>query len=247
MNAEAQVLNTGSSDIANSFWEIINNYQDLLQGGFKKEHGVSPFNFGTQADSAIAKSEVIPLRDIETKISECTLCPLSKIRSAAIAGKGSSSASVLIVCPNPSMEDDEFGMVMQGEDGAYLEKWLNSISLELNRDCYLTSVVKCMTPANRNPFYDEISACHNFLQEQLKSIKPKIVVALGDFVYSTLTGHSSETFLREIKDLTISSSYLGVKVLPLYHPITVLQNQILRREVWNSLNLLKRFLASCNE
>lgn len=227
-------------NISLQFWEIINRYEDLLKGGYKSDIASSPLLLEKEEGKTV--DGFLSIDELEKSIEGCSACNLGSTRSTILLGKGNSRSGIFIIASSPNSEDDEEGVILHGEDGAYLEKWFSSIGLNLLQDSYVTSLVKCMTPGGRVPLSDELTNCLLYLKQQVRIVRPKIIIALGPYVYATLTGRNISHFEQEINALSASATFMDVRVLPLYHPSTVLKNLKLRRPVWNSLNYLKQLL-----
>lgn len=227
--------------MGDAFWQILHRYEDLLKGGYQTHIDDSPLELKRE-ESKSGASHLLSMEDLEKSIEGCRACNLFSTRSSILLGKGNPQSGIFIIASNPTMEDDDFGEILHGEEGAYLEKWFSSIGLKLMQDCYVTSLVKCMTPGGRVALADELTNCLVFLKQQIRLVSPKVIVALGPYVYATLTGRNNASFENEIKALCASATFMDVKVLPLYHPATVLKNLSLRRPVWNCLNYLKELL-----
>lgn len=228
-------------------WTIVNRFEDLLGGGIYRELPPCPVVMKQIPSSVTEEYE-----QLVSQIEGCNLCPLSQTRSGAIVGDGSIGASVFMVNSTVSEEDDSFGQILSGGEGDYLEKWLESISISRKRDCYFTSVVKCMTPGGRNPLQDEHETCLNYLKSQIQILAPKVIVALGPFVYSVLSNQPAYSFQGAVDRLRIVHAkellnqitcYEGVPIIPLYHPNQVLENPDLRRPVWDLLKKIKMLAA----
>lgn len=224
--------------IGDRYWEIICRYESLLKEESSFLSEPSPFLLVKPHDQS-ASTNLETLSEIEKESQHCKRCGLEATRSAILFGEGDPSASLIVVAPYPTFEDDDSALLLQGTEGAYLEKWFASIGVNLRKDCYLTSLVKCMTPGGRIALPDEILACMPYLHRQTKTIKPKALVALGSFVFSSLTGRSEQQFDADVKAFGNGYSYQGIEVIPLYHPATVLADLSLRRTVWNVMNYLK--------
>jgi uracil-DNA glycosylase family 4 len=118
------------------------------------------------------------LTDLNEQIRKCRKCRLWKDAKHAIPGEGPSNARVMLVGQNPGAEEDKTGRPFVGRAGKFLNKVLakNGFNRE---ELFITNLVKHTSPKNRKPLPDEIEACAPYLQEQIKTIKPKLVVLMG--------------------------------------------------------------------
>ncbi|MDA0677272.1 MAG: uracil-DNA glycosylase, partial [Chloroflexi bacterium] len=156
--------------------------------------------------------------DIAAKVVSCERCVLSDTRTLAVPGDGSPSAAVMFIGEGPGQNEDEQGLPFVGRAGKLLDKFLAEVPLRRS-DVFITNVVKCRPPGNRDPEPDEVAACMPYLQAQIELIDPRVIVTLGR--------HSMLRFYPEGK---ISNDHgriirIGRRVLlPLYHPTAVFRN-----------------------
>jgi DNA polymerase len=144
----------------------------------------------------------------------------------------------MFIGEGPGYDEDVQGRPFVGKAGQLLTKIIQSIHLE-REEVYITNIIKCRPPQNRNPEPDEIQSCHPFLQKQIQSIQPKMICALGTFAAQTLLSTNAKiTALRgRFFDLG------GIKVLPTYHPAYLLRNPERKREVWEDMKQISGWMA----
>jgi len=123
---------------------------------------------------------VTELERLEEEICRCQRCRLGMRRTKAVAGEGPEHADIMFIGEAPGYHEDQQGRPFVGAAGNYLTELLASIGL-CREDVYITNVVKCRPPDNRDPQPDEIEACQGYLERQIELIKPKIIVTLGRF------------------------------------------------------------------
>ncbi len=109
----------------------------------------------------------------------CHRCRLCETRTNVVFGMGNPEAEVLFVGEGPGQYEDEQGLPFVGRSGQLLDQYLQAIHLDRSKNVYITNMVKCRPPENRNPQPDECDACIPYLREQFRLIHPKIVVCLG--------------------------------------------------------------------
>lgn len=109
----------------------------------------------------------------------CTRCDLCKGRTQVVFGTGKQNAEVLFVGEGPGQQEDEQGQPFVGRSGQLLDKYLSSIDLSREENIFITNIVKCRPPGNRDPQPEEREACLPWLRAQFKLMQPKIVVCLG--------------------------------------------------------------------
>lgn len=124
------------------------------------------------------------IAELNEQIKNCRKCPLWQGATQAVPGEGPLDAKVMLVGQNPGAEEDKTGRPFVGKAGKFLNKTLaeNRINRE---ELFITNIVKHMTPGNRKPSADEITACLPHLLEQISIIKPKIIVLLGEAAKET--------------------------------------------------------------
>ena len=163
------------------------------------------------------------LEEVAQRVSVCTDCPLSENRNKAVAGEGPKDADIMFIGEGPGFHEDREGRPFVGPSGRILGELIHSIGLK-RVDVFISNVVKCRPPNNRDPLPVEIAACRKFLDKQLELIQPKVVVTLGR--------HSMGRFLPNEpigRNRGKVRSIEGVQVYPVYHPAAALRNQNLKR------------------
>jgi uracil-DNA glycosylase family 4 len=160
--------------------------------------------------------------DLVRKINLCTKCVLSKGRTWAVPGEGSSSADIMFIGEGPGSNEDREGRPFIGRAGNILTDLLLGIGLR-REDVFITNMVKCRPPGNRDPAPEELQACSGFMDAQISMIQPKVIVTLGRFSFGKFFPgeviSKARGKPRQWRDLT---------VYPMYHPAAVLYNPKLR-------------------
>lgn len=169
-------------------------------------------------------------------VSVCTACPLSRTRTNSVPGEGSPDAQIVLIGEGPGFYEDQQGRPFVGASGKFLEELLRMIGLD-RKLVFITNVVKCRPPANRDPDTDEIAACSSHLESQLSAIAPKVVVTLG-----------RHSMLRYFPGESISKIHGqprrkgDVIVVPMYHPAAALHQGGLRKVIEADFMRLPEFL-----
>jgi uracil-DNA glycosylase family 4 len=122
----------------------------------------------------------------------------------------------LIVGEAPGEEEDRQGLPFVGRAGQLLDRMLQAMRLERGHKVYITNVVKCRPPHNRNPDPAELAQCTPYLLQQLERLRPRVVLAMGRFAAQTLLGHGSELGTEELR--TVPLGKLRGRVHPIQHP-----------------------------
>lgn len=164
------------------------------------------------------------LEKLAEQIKVCELCPLHSARTLAVPGAGQADADIMFIGEAPGYHEDQQGLPFVGASGKYLGELLDKIGLSRN-DVFITNVVKCRPPGNRDPLASEIDICKpTYLDEQIRLIQPKIVATLGRFSMALFFPKSA----RISKIHGQPSRQAGRIYYPLFHPAAVLRNPNLR-------------------
>ena len=176
------------------------------------------------------------IEDVADAVRTCTKCRLHSCRTNAVPGDGSAVASILIVGEGPGFNEDQFGLPFVGRSGKLLGELLATVPLS-REDVFITNVVKCRPPNNRDPLPDEVAACRPYLEFQMQLINPKVIVTLGR--------HSLLRFYPEGKISNDHGKILqwGDRILlPLYHPAAGLRNPAIKRDLQRDVLMLPEAL-----
>lgn len=171
------------------------------------------------------------------QIRQCTLCRLCESRTNAVPGQGSYSADIVFVGEGPGKNEDEQGIPFCGASGKLLDSLLASINLS-RADIFITNIVKCRPPGNRDPQPDEKATCApTYLDKQLALIKPKLIVTLGR--------HALGHFIPDLKISAVHGQpkrYKGQVYLALYHPAVALYNGSMRETLEEDFQIIPKVL-----
>jgi DNA polymerase len=188
-----------------------------------------------QNDASVA-CRTLTLADVSAELGDCHRCNLSRERNSIVFGVGNPDAELVFVGEGPGREEDAQGEPFVGEAGRLLDRILLAMGHQRS-DVYICNVVKCRPPNNRDPQPDEIAACEPFLQKQLASIRPKVIVALGKVAAQTLL--QNKTPISKLRGQWLE--YHNVPLMPTYHPAYLLRNPLGKREVWEDMKqVMKR-------
>jgi len=167
------------------------------------------------------------------KIERCTRCRLHEDRKNAVPGEGKDDPFVLLIGEAPGKNEDIEGRPFVGRAGDLLEEILGEVGLNRN-DVFITNVVKCRPPDNRDPKKDEINMCNPYLEKQIELLDPEVVVSLGNHATETLVGE------KGIGDLHGTElDYDGRTLIPMYHPAAALYNPNLKDTMIKDMKRLK--------
>ncbi len=172
-------------------------------------------------------------------IENCTRCELAKSCTRKVPGKGSQQADLMIIGEAPGHDEDLQGQPFVGRAGRLLDRMLKAIDIQPEQ-VYITNILKCRPPQNRDPRIDEIKACSLILQAQIKLIQPEVIFSIGRIsAQNLLQDHRPLGKLRG-SQYTLPDSEIPIWVT--YHPAYLLRNPVEKAKVWHDLKLLKKIL-----
>ena len=175
--------------------------------------------------------------DLVRRVNSCTKCTLAEKRNRAVPGEGSLDAEVMFVGEAPGYYEDQEGRPFVGRAGNLLNELLRSIGLR-REDVYITNMLKCRPPNNRDPLPGEIAACQPYLDEQLETISPKVVVALGRYSFAKFFPNEAIGKARGKP-----RRWNNLIVYPMYHPAAALRNGRLRSALEEDFRALPGLIA----
>ncbi|HZP25828.1 MAG TPA: uracil-DNA glycosylase [Dehalococcoidia bacterium] len=177
------------------------------------------------------------LQALHQQISACLDCSLCKTRTHAVPGEGPENAEIMFIGEGPGFNEDQQARPFVGAAGKFLEQLITSAGLRRS-DVYITNVVKCRPPQNRDPLPEEIEACSNHLDRQIQLIRPRLIVTLGR--YSLARFFPREPIGRLHGQLR---THAKGNVLPMYHPAAALHAGNMRGIIEQDFRRLPEVLA----
>lgn len=158
------------------------------------------------------------------KMAGCTRCKLSENRQNIVFGEGNPEADVMLIGEAPGAKEDETGRPFVGRSGKLLTKILEKAGYE-REDIYITNIVKCKPPNNRNPKEDEIAACSNCLRAQIYFIEPEAIITAGKPATNTVAGFDDKPMHKLLKKKDLEHPKEDVPIVPIYHPAYILRQE----------------------
>ena len=181
------------------------------------------------------------LEQVAAEVTGCTRCPLARSRTHAVPGEGSATADIMLIGEGPGFHEDRTGQPFVGASGNFLTEMLENAGFA-REDVFITNVVKCRPPGNRDPQPDEIAACSGYLERQIEMINPKIIVTLGRF-----------SMARWFPSARISRIHGQAKqvggrmIVPMYHPAAALHQPSLQQAVREDFARLPQYVAQAQQ
>ncbi len=167
---------------------------------------------------------------LQAEVSRCTRCDLCETRKSTVFGSGNKNAGWLIVGEAPGLSEDQQGLPFVGKAGLLLTEMLRAINLA-REDVFITNVVKCRPPDNREPKPLEVETCKTYLLRQHALLKPKIILALGHVAAQSLL--NTQEPLVELRGKAHALNDTPVVVV--YHPAHLLRSLLDKRKAWEDL------------
>jgi len=175
------------------------------------------------------------LQELAAGIRVCEACRLCAGRLQAVPGEGNPRASIMFVGEGPGAVEDEQGRPFVGRSGQLLTEMLTEAGIPRS-DVFITNVVKCRPPGNRDPLPEEIQACRHWLDRQIEAINPSLIVTLGRISMSRwFPGGRITRIQGQVRNIGG-----GRRAMPLFHPAAVLRNWRLRSEYADLFTRLAR-------
>jgi len=162
------------------------------------------------------------LREVAVEVSTCSKCNLCKGRTKAVPGEGIPNAKILFIGEGPGFHEDKQGRPFVGPAGQFLDELLGSIELK-RADVFITNVVKCRPPNNRDPLPEEIKACDNYLDRQIEAIQPQVIVTLGRYSMTKFFGNEKISTIHGR-----ARKVAGRVCIAMYHPAAGLHQVALK-------------------
>lgn len=184
---------------------------------------------------------------LDETIRTCTRCPLAETRTNAVPGDGPVPARVLFIGEAPGRNEDQKGIPFVGRAGSILDGLLEGIGIARD-EVFITNIVKCRPPKNRDPTSEEIETCRPYLEQQLSLICPKVIVPLGRFAmrwvlesYGITPGPISEVHGTVFQ---VKNSVCEQVVIPVYHPAATIYRPAFREVLAADFETIREVLNS---
>lgn len=181
------------------------------------------------------------LQEVSQQVSVCEKCPLHFSRKQSVPGEGLDGAEIVLIGEGPGFYENEQGRPFVGNAGKFLDELLQKAGLKRG-DVFITNVVKCRPPGNRDPQPDELLACSDYLDRQIAAIDPKVIITLGRF--------SMARYLPNAKVSEVHGQATWVRgrlIVPMYHPAAALHQPSLKSEVERDFSRLPALLKQAKK
>lgn len=179
------------------------------------------------------------LDELKNAVLKCHLCALAKSRKNVVFGVGNLKADIMFIGDNPGVSEDETGEIFTGRAGEMLTKMIENVLLLRREDVYMANIIKCKTPENRVPTPEEVASCKPYLMQQIQTVNPKIIVALGSTSFHHLTGEY-DTPIDKVRGVVMN--FGKAKLVPTFHPSFLLRNPSAKKEVYADMLKIRSML-----
>jgi len=177
------------------------------------------------------------LNQVAAEVKDCQLCQLAFSRKNSVPGEGLPNAEIMFIGEGPGFYENEQGRPFVGAAGKFLDELLHRAGLQREK-VYITNVVKCRPPGNRDPLPEELSTCNGYLDRQIEAIAPMVIVTLGRF--------SMAKFMPNVRisDVHGQSRWVnGRLIVAMFHPAAALHQPSLKSAVLDDFGRLPGYLT----
>lgn len=178
------------------------------------------------------------LAEIASDVSQCQKCGLHKTRTRTVPGQGTPTPEIMFVGEAPGADEDAQGLAFVGAAGQLLTKMIEAMGL-CREEVFIANILKCRPPGNRPPTPEEMEICMPYLKEQIRLLKPRVIVALG--------GTAVRGLLKVEEGVTRVRGHWhkfeGIDVMPTLHPSYLLRNPPAKRDAWEDLKAVLKHIG----
>ncbi len=171
---------------------------------------------------------------LQRQVAGCRLCPLHEGRTQTVFGVGDVNAELMLIGEAPGAEEDRRGEPFVGRAGKLLDAMLQALGLA-RQQVFIANILKCRPPNNRDPRPEEVLACENYLAQQINTVKPRLILALGRVAAQNLL--KTETPIGKMRGQRFQYGDPPVPVVVTYHPAYLLRSPREKRKSWQDLQL----------
>lgn len=181
------------------------------------------------------------LGSLERQAQTCQACSLSETRNHVVFGEGSGKSGLMFIGEGPGADEDRTGRPFVGRAGELLTKMIEAMGLSRG-EVYIANTVKCRPPGNRVPSPEERHACFPFLEAQIRVLKPRYMILLGQTAAQVVL-KQSEGITRIRGKCFEMQEYPGIQIMPTYHPAYLLRNPSAKKDVWSDLQTVMGWMG----
>ncbi|RBQ28447.1 uracil-DNA glycosylase [Aliarcobacter vitoriensis] len=199
-------------------------------------HSNLNINFYSSCDFNLPNS----LNDLKNSVANCHLCELSKGRKNTLFSYGNNQSKLMFVCDEPTKSEDELGIFYSGNTGELLSKMIENVLNIKKEEVYITTLAKCR--GSKEASFQNFESCSCYFHKQLEIINPRLIIAVGEKVYSYLMKNDEDFSQNRGKTLNFNSSLL----IPIFSPIHLLKNPSLKKDTYLDMLKIKNLYEELN-
>lgn len=188
----------------------------------------------------VAQNDAITLDTIKQKVAVCKLCELHKTRTNTVFGTGNPQAEVVFIGEAPGANEDLQGEPFVGRAGLLLNAMLKSIGLSRDK-IYIANILKCRPPNNRDPLPTEVGLCTPYLRQQIATIQPKLLVAVGRIAAQSLL-NTTESMAR-LRGRSYEYGETKIPLIVTYHPAYLLRSPGEKKKAYADFLMITKYLS----
>jgi len=174
---------------------------------------------------------------LESRVAHCTRCALHETRTRTVFGTGNRAADWMIVGEAPGADEDRQGEPFVGRAGQLLTAMLAAIGFR-REEVYITNILKCRPPGNRDPLPGEVACCHDYLERQIELVGPGLILVVGRIAAHNLL--QTDLPIGRLRGRVHRYGKAGIPLVVTYHPAYLLRSPLEKRKSWEDLQLAKR-------
>jgi DNA polymerase len=200
---------------------------------------VNAVTAATVAANTVAEEEVSTLEwpELESRVACCTRCVLHETRTRTVFGTGNRTADWLIIGEAPGADEDRQGEPFVGRAGQLLTAMLEAIGFR-REEVYITNILKCRPPGNRDPLPAEVACCHDYLERQIELVGPRLILVVGRIAAHNLL--QTDIPIGRLRGRVHRYGKAGIPLVVTYHPAYLLRSPLEKRKSWEDLQLAQQ-------
>lgn len=186
------------------------------------------------------------LEETEARCRECFKCPLGETRTKTVFSAGVPNHKLMLIGEAPGYWEDQKGEPFVGKAGQLLDKIFGCVGLSRQKDVYICNTLKCRPPDNRDPLPEEKAACREYLDIQIETLKPRIILLCGNIAVHSFIENARG--ITKMRGQWFDGPY-GSKMMPIFHPSYLLRNDSREKGspkwlMWQDIKEIKRVYDS---
>jgi len=191
-----------------------------------------------EVDTQALANAALDMSSLAATIGACQACGLCQARYQAVPGEGMMQPAIMVIGEAPGAQEDREGKPFAGRPGLMLDNMLTSIQSSRTHNVYVSNIVKCRPPGDRNPKPAELAACKPYLMRQIELVRPFSILAVGRAAQSLLNTEARLDTLRQVTH-TLTVDGQKIPLIATNHPIHLLNHPAEKAAAWQDLQLVR--------